>query len=70
MRLRLLKPARINHEAGEIVEVSSAQSEFLLSVGCAVRVDRPEPVKQKQESEPESEEKPKTKTTTKKKATK
>ena len=70
MRLRLLRPARINHEAGEIVEVSSAQSEFLLSVGCAVRVDRPEPVKQKQESEPESEEKPKTKTTTKKKATK
>lgn len=70
MRLRLLKPARINHEAGEIVEVSSAQSEFLLSVGCAVRVDRPEPVKQKQESEPETEEKPKTKTTTKKKATK
>lgn len=70
MRLRLLRPARINHEAGEIVEVSSAQSEFLLSVGCAVRVDRPEPVKQKQESEPETEEKPKTKTTTKKKATK
>lgn len=70
MRLRLVKPARINHEAGEIVEVSSAQSEFLLSVGCAVRVDRPEPVKQKQESEPETEEKPKTKTTTKKKATK
>lgn len=70
MRLRLLRPARINHEAGEIVEVSSAQSEFLLSVGCAVRIDRPEPVKQKQESEPETEEKPKTKTTTKKKATK
>lgn len=70
MRLRLLRPARINHEAGEIVEVSSAQSEFLLSVGCAVRVDRPEPVKQKQESEPETEEKPKTKTTTKKKAQK
>ena len=72
MRLRLVKPARINHEAGEIVEVSSAQSEFLLSVGCAVRVDRPEPVEQKQESEsePETEAKPKTKTTTKKKATK
>ena len=70
MRLRLLRPARINHEAGEIVEVSSAQSEFLLSVGCAVRVDRPEPVKQKQESEPETEEKPRAKTTTKKKATK
>ena len=66
MRLRLLKPARINHKAGEIVEVSSAQSEFLLSIGCATRVECAEPVEEKQESKPEA----KPKTTTKKKASK
>lgn len=36
MRLRLIKAARINHNAGEIVEVSPAQATFLLSVGAAV----------------------------------
>ena len=35
MRLLLLKAARINHNAGDIVEVSPAQAEFLLSVGAA-----------------------------------
>ena len=35
MKVRLLKAARINHNAGEIVEVSSAQAGFLLSVGAA-----------------------------------
>ena len=35
MKLELLKPARINHEAGDIVEVSPAQSSFLISVGAA-----------------------------------
>lgn len=39
MRLRLLKAARINHEAGEIVEVSPAQANFLLSVNAAEIVE-------------------------------
>lgn len=35
MWLRLKQAARINHEAGETVEVSPAQAAFLLSVGAA-----------------------------------
>lgn len=42
MVVRLLHSARINHEAGEIVEVSPAQANFLLAVGSAERV---EPIK-------------------------
>ena len=36
MKIRLLRPARINLSAGEIVEVSPAQANFLLSVNAAV----------------------------------
>lgn len=36
MKLLLIKAARINHNAGDIVEVSPAQAAFLLSVGAAV----------------------------------
>lgn len=35
MKVRLLKTARITHDAGEIVEVSPDQAAFLLSVGSA-----------------------------------
>lgn len=38
MRVRLLRDSRINHLAGEIVEVSSEQGAFLLSVGSAAHV--------------------------------
>lgn len=38
MKLLLTKAARIHHNAGEIVEVSSAQADFLLAVGAAVPV--------------------------------
>ena len=38
MRVRLLRDSRINHAAGEIVEVSPAEADFLLSVGSAVKV--------------------------------
>ncbi len=41
MKIRLLRPARINLSAGEIVEVSPAQANFLLSVGSA-EIYRPE----------------------------
>ena len=36
MTLLLTKAARINHNAGEVVETSPAQAEFLISVGAAV----------------------------------
>ena len=35
MKLKLLRAARIRHEAGEIVEVSPAEAGFLLSTGSA-----------------------------------
>lgn len=35
MKVRLLRDARINHKAGEIVEVSPAEYNFLVSVGSA-----------------------------------
>lgn len=35
MKLLLTKAARINHKAGEIVEVSPAQAQFLLSINAA-----------------------------------
>lgn len=38
MRVKLLRDARINHKVGEIVEVSPAECNFLVSVGSAVEV--------------------------------
>lgn len=46
MKARLLKDARINHKAGEIVEVSPAQLKFLKSVGAAIEV-KPKGTKKK-----------------------
>jgi len=40
MRIKLLRDSRINHAAGEIVEVSPATAEFLLSVGSAALIER------------------------------
>lgn len=39
MRVRLIRDARINHKAGEIVDVSPAEMNFLTSVGSAVLVE-------------------------------
>lgn len=41
MKLKLLRPARIRHEAGEIVEVSPAEAGYLLTTGSAERVYEP-----------------------------
>ena len=41
MRAKLLKDARIRHKAGEIVEVSPAEYNFLVSVGAAEAVCEP-----------------------------
>ena len=35
MKIKLLRAARIRHEAGEIVEVSPAEAGFLISTGSA-----------------------------------
>ena len=39
MKIRLLTPARINFNAGDVVEASPAQANFLFSVGGAVLVE-------------------------------
>ena len=62
MRLKLLKPSRINHVPGDIVEVSPEQGAFLLSVGAAVCVapktgEKAEKAEQAEKAE--KEEKPK-----------
>ena len=38
MRARLIRDARVKHYAGEIVDVSPAEFNFLVSVGSAVAV--------------------------------
>lgn len=55
MKVRLLRPARINMNAGDVVDVSPAQANFLLSVGSAT------PVKEQKEAEPKKETKTKKK---------
>lgn len=62
MRIKLLRDARINHKAGEIVEVSPSECAFLTSVGSAVEIAVKTP-----EAEPKVEKKTEKKVTTKKK---
>lgn len=45
MKIRLLRDARIRHKAGETVEVSPAEANFLLSVRAAEPVQEPTPEK-------------------------
>ncbi|MBQ1297175.1 MAG: hypothetical protein IIY21_24230 [Clostridiales bacterium] len=62
MKVKLLKNARINHKAGEIVEVSPTEYAFLTSLGSAVDAVAEEP-----KIEIPEEEKPKKVTVRKKK---
>lgn len=39
MRVELIRDARITHKAGEVVEVSPSEGEFLLNVGSAKRAE-------------------------------
>ena len=55
MKVRLLRDARILHKAGEIVEVSPAECQFLTSVGSATEVAVKAPV---EAETPETIEKP------------
>ena len=64
MKLKLLRAARIRHEAGEIVEVSPAEAGFLLSTGSAVSVAEVSAV---QRETPEEKAEPKVIRNTKKK---
>ena len=41
MKVKLLKAARIRHEAGDIVEVSPAEAGFLISTGSAAVAEAP-----------------------------
>lgn len=43
MKVRLFRDARINHKAGEIVEVSPAEFQFLVSVGSAAPLTEEKP---------------------------
>lgn len=51
MKVKLIRAARIRHNAGEIVEVSPAEAGFLLSTGSAVTYT--EPVKEEKPETPE-----------------
>lgn len=52
MKLRLTRPARISHEAGEIVEVSPEVANFLIGVGSAVKVEEEPKKPTKEEKKP------------------
>ena len=55
MKVKLLREARIRHEAGEIVEVSPAEAGFLMSTGSAVRVSEYAPARETPEDAAEKE---------------
>lgn len=57
MKVMLLRDSRIMHKAGEIVEVSPTEHDFLLDVQSAVDVE---------ENKPEEEPKPRTRRSAKK----
>lgn len=58
MKVKLIRAARIRHEAGEIVEVSPAEAGFLLSTGSAVyppvKAEKPETPEAEKPETPES----------------
>ena len=67
MKVKLLRAARIRHEAGEIVEVSPAEAGFLLSTGSAVEVIEPRETPERAARAETPEQAATTKTTRKKK---
>jgi len=67
MKVKLLRDARINHKAGEIVDVSPAECHFLVSVGSAIEVAVKSPVKAETAVRVEKKTITESKTTTKKK---
>lgn len=63
MKVLLLRDARIKHKAGEIVEVTPAECNFLCSVGSAVELAVKAPVVEVAAKEPEVETKTEVKKT-------
>jgi ribosomal protein L9 len=63
MKVLLLRDARIKHHAGEIVEVSPAEMNFLVGVGSAVELAVKAPVAEIATKEPEVETKTEVKKT-------
>lgn len=55
MKIKLVREARIRHKAGDIVEVSPAEAQFLTSTGSAVYVpnEASRPRREPKEKEPE-----------------
>lgn len=47
MKILLTRPARIRHEAGEIVEVSPSEALFLLTTDSAVKLPAAETAEKK-----------------------
>lgn len=47
MRIKLLKPARIKHNTGDIVEVAPEEAAFLLSVFAAEKIEEEPAPKEK-----------------------
>ena len=76
MKVKLLNDARILHKAGEIVEVSPLEYDFLISLGQAVDIEGAKEVKEEPVEEPvkapveEPKKKPAPKKTVKKPVTK
>ena len=62
-KIKLLRDTRINHKAGEIVEVSPAEMNFLVGVGSAVELAVKAPVVEVATKEPEVETKTEVKKT-------
>lgn len=52
MKVKLLNDARILHKAGEIVEVSPLEYDFLISLGQAVDIEGAKEVKEEPVEEP------------------
>jgi ribosomal protein L9 len=63
MKVLLLRDARIKHKAGEIVEVTPAECNFLCGVGSAVELAVKTPVVEVATKEPEVETKTEVKKT-------
>ena len=54
MKIKLLRNARICHKAGETVEVSPAEAQFLICIGSAVHLtdEAPRPRRDTKKKEP------------------
>lgn len=45
VKVLLIRPAKIKHNAGEVVDISPAEAHFLLSVNSAIKIEQEAPKK-------------------------